>query len=185
MPLTLTQSLKAAAKSQIPYALMSLLLATGYLVGMSLWNSYAPTWIWMDVRGVYVENTIYGQIPRVNPDRTISQPFWGTWIVTVYKLNERGEKTFFCNSRGANDYVPGVRPPDDSDLEWWMHNPICSNLVANTPGEFILRTNWHITPVGYREREITVWSNVFTVSAPYLPPPPKFGYMAPDYVRGT
>lgn len=118
-----------------------------------------PAKQWMQVRKLYVQDSVVGVSPSVSIDWTIKQDFVVHWTTTVRVAQGYASafRTVCVCSNGAR-YFPGRVIPETTTLSWWMGAQAC-DLTA---GVYYLEAIWSWEWMGI-QREIVVHSNVFKV----------------------
>lgn len=101
-----------------------------------------------------------GDNPQIKYQRNILQPFRGFWVAEIQKRSGSGVETI-CYGPGAANYDPNDRLPDDLRLEWIMAKD------CNVPaGEYRIEVGWDIIAEGYPLKQLSYFSNWFTVTEP-------------------
>lgn len=136
----------------------SAFIVFGWLVLLGVAQFHQPAENWLEVGSVFVHDTVEGVPPKMEVERTIHQPFRGTWLVEVNRKQGSGFYAF-CTASGMNNYEPADTLPVPMDLNFWTWPTEC----RLPPGEYQIDTVWTIRPADYGPREITRSSNVFTV----------------------
>lgn len=140
------------------------LIWTGLLVAawvvLSL-PSILPAALWLEVRSVEVADTRVGLDPDMVVDRTVRQPFLGSWNVDVERKVGSGRYVLVCTARGQNSYAPDNDLPTPLRLTWWTYPTDCT---PTQPGIYRVETRWRIRLPGGPYKELLVYSNDFTVS---------------------
>lgn len=85
------------------------------------------------VADVFVHDTLYGQDPLMNVERTVMKSFRGNWTVEV----NTNEGIYVCSSSGGSIYTPdSITPTEITLFDWWMlagDDPESSCLPAFYP----------------------------------------------------
>lgn len=149
-----------------------LLVMWAAIASLSIGRKAVPTDFWFDVTFVEVSDAQVNSCPVLNVDRHINKTFEGDWYVTLFRVNERGEKEFYRRfpdtGRYDNIYYTGVSLPDPLWFWWWVRFPedsggqLCSHLFS-TEGDYVMETVWTLYLDTYGERKVKVESNVFTI----------------------
>ena len=117
-----------------------------------------PASIWFQVDAVAIANAKPHISPAMAVDRTIHWPFVGTWVVTILK-NDNGDFQPYCYASGTNDYSPESKLPRKLDLDWWTWPKKCDL----PEGQYVARTVWEFTVLGFITKDVRMVSNVFTI----------------------
>lgn len=91
-----------------------------WLLAMSIWApSFVPVGVFMDLRAVFVEDTVSGVPPKILVDREIHKDFLGTYSVTIRSYPEN---TIVCASPYIIPfpYRADATLPENVDLAWWL-----------------------------------------------------------------
>ena len=98
------------------------------------------------VDSVEVQDTLYGEDPTMDVDRTVLKPFFGSWVARV--ADEQG--TWVCGNSGEAPYRPDARLPEDLRLfDYWL-------LGGDNPAEFC-RPGYYPLPAGQCYTVDTTW----------------------------
>jgi hypothetical protein len=119
----------------------------------------APATDWLEVDSVTVHDAVEGQAPTMAVQRTIRQPFFAEWTVTVRNISD-GSISFACIAEGRADYAVDAKLPSPFTADWWTFPTKC----RPPPGRYRLDTHWRIHPDRYPEKQIRVQSNEFHIS---------------------
>ena len=131
---------------------------------ISAWLLYAaltPASYWMEVKKIYVHDTVIGDDIPIAVDWIIHRPFVANWH-TVLRKSVPGDQSSFvaiCTSDGQANMFNGRQFPKDITLGWWMGQTHCEL----TPGAYYLETIWTWEELGVH-RSIVVDSNVFKLT---------------------
>jgi hypothetical protein len=129
----------------------------GYLGYLQL----LPPSHWLEVRKISVFDTIEGETPKLDVDRTIRRPFFGYWTLSVREVTPNGI-TQVCEADGKSRYRLDAALPDPITLDWWSTGQ-CSVIER---GQYIVTTTWRWS-VGFLgltfNKEVNVDSNPFRV----------------------
>lgn len=117
---------------------------------------------WLSVSSVYVPDHKRGGNPTITYDRTILEEFTGFWIVEVQRKTPEGLFTLECSGSGVNDYEPVDFIPNNQVSFEWFVGTRCKDIPA---GEYRLRSSWTLKRLGWPEKSMIVYSNMFKVSA--------------------
>lgn len=120
----------------------------------------APPQLWLDVHSVVVANTRAGVQPTMNVDRSINQPFVGTYIVDVEKKMPSGRYYVVCSVQHSTNYRPEAALPEPLYLDWWTWPETC----VLDAGRYRVETSWRIEPPLFPDKQLTVMSNTFEVT---------------------
>lgn len=128
---------------------------------IAIQHERAPATRWLDVRSVRVSDAIAGECPTMTVDRTIHQRVRGSWVATLRKRGPSGGFSAYRSATGTIDYQPGTAFPEPLFLWWWMEWP--PDECQLEPGDYIVTTQWLLSPPGYPTKEEFEPSNVFTI----------------------
>lgn len=120
----------------------------------------APAEWWLDVRSVTIANTTPGIQPTMVVDRSINQPFTGTYTVDVEKKMKSGRYAVVCSAHSTTNYRPDAELPDDMRLNWWTWPVTC----AIEPGRYRVETVWRIEAPLFPDKTVSIMSNTFEVT---------------------
>ena len=143
-----------------------IIVAAGAIAWMAI-ASVLPSSLWLEVRSVYVSDTVAGDVPLMQVDRTIHADVRGEYRVEVQRF-ERGGWLNICAGEGRANYHHDAVLPDPLTLDWWTYPATCSPSL--TPGRYRIETRWTLFPDIAPPREVRVLSNIFTVSPPIVVP---------------
>lgn len=139
----------------IPYVVIGFFV---YDRANDLYHASASSSDWMEVKSVYVLDTIVGRTPILKVSRNIKQDFHGIWTVTVKGINNDVEWNA-CTATNAYRYTTKSVLPSPVTLDWWTH-PVKCSLPA---GQYQITTEWMIDTNNKKKYIINV-SNVFRVT---------------------
>lgn len=112
---------------------------------------------WLVVRSVNVPDVVAGIEPTLLVERTIVAPFWGDWVATIRRFDDRGP-VIVCSGSGRSNYAVDAQLPSPLPLGWWM-----GRECPLAPGVYRLDTTWKISPPGYPAKIVHRSSNIFQV----------------------
>lgn len=133
-----------------------LFLVCGYWVS-TVWP---PVGHWYELRSLRIDDAKVGQPITMHVDRTIHEPFYGTFAVVVRKQKPDGWMVV-CNGTGGGDYRSDAVLPVPLTLDWWS-NRACPTI--DEPGDYAVTTTIAmVSPIGLR-RIVKHDSNIFRVT---------------------
>ena len=137
---------------------ISLIVAA--FIGWMVFAQVAPAEWWLDVRSVVIANTTTGVQPVMMVDRSINQPFTGTYTVDVEKKMPSGRYAVVCSARNSTNYRPDAELPEPLRLNWWTWPVTC----AIEPGKYRVETMWRIEAPLFPDKVVSIMSNTFEVA---------------------
>ena len=126
----------------IAVLVISLIIHVLFVVFFSLGRTVGgydyPTNRFLRVESIFIENSVYGEDPLMQIDRTILQAFPGTWTTRI--ATNEGE--WICGNSGTTPYSPDARLPEPTRLfDFWLF------IDKNRPNEYC-RGGYYPLPVG-------------------------------------
>lgn len=133
------------------------LIATSYI------KTVTPTSYWLTISSIAVKDTTFGACPIIQIASTVTQSFYGEWSVTVLKKTHNGDwKRYGPPYTGYSNYDKTTFAPTGSE--------ICVKAMPvnffYSPGTYKLHVHWRVLPVSGGLKEISAYSNPFSVTSP-------------------
>lgn len=119
-----------------------------------------PATAFFEVIELHVPDHRAGQDPQIDYDRTIVRPFRGFWVAEIQERAGDGTRAV-CFRPGAANYDPEDRLPENVSLGWFLHS-----LCDLEPGTYRIQVGWDILAEGYPLKQVSFFSNWFTVFPP-------------------
>jgi len=139
------------------------LLFAAMVLWLSLWGAGQlwPTSYWFEVRSVSAGPAVAQKAVPMVVDRSINQPFYGTWHVTVRRWSENGWFNY-CTAWGTATYEAEATLPKELTLDWWTSGG-CPVLDA---GRYSISTSWRVDPDFplVPIKTVSIESNIFEVT---------------------
>jgi hypothetical protein len=121
-----------------------------------------PATKWFKVNEVFVPDHTVGQNPPVIYDRMVFEGFRGFKLAEVQRRDIDGLMFTECSGAEINEYaVEDVIPEKTVSFDWLVGRP-----CAVGPGTYRLRISYDLRRDGWPPKQLSVLSNVFTVTAP-------------------
>lgn len=127
---------------------------------ISAYDRLLPATSYIDVKSVFVSDTVVDVPPAMEVDRVIHRDFTGTWRVEVEKLQKENRYSLFCSASGESNYSQENDLPSELNLDWWTYPEKCTPSV---PGEYRLETVWSVNVSENLQKRLRVVSNTFRV----------------------
>ncbi len=108
-----------------------IIAAWGVVLALSLMTSALPASWWFEPGAVRVSDARRGVCAKMDFDREINRPFFGTWKVTVMRKSSGGSWYTFRIFSEENDYRPDNSLPEDLNICWWIWEDSIDPPLAN------------------------------------------------------
>lgn len=139
---------------------VTILVMWAVLGSFAVYRASLPASYWFDVQqtSVRYDPAVTDGCYPMEVDRDINRPFFGEWVVTIMRKNDKSGFYTYITFQGSIDYRPENKLPDNLNLCWWTWSKelgvtLENHSISLPPGIYRIHTLWKLEVDG-GEREI-------------------------------